>query len=202
VITFGSYNHICRNLSLGLATKAKGLQGYGPRRSPGVKAKRPQGCGPRRSSGVTSHTLESVKKCEGVWGSEPSHSQGNSHFGRWSPRGLPKLQKAISRVKTQWLVAFFISLKRSWNENVQNGLVLLIWTSETQVMAKRRAKNQIANLTPDQKKSKIDLIYLASEGVRISLKSSQRKLQLYFRPHFDPRSARKVMGRQSRGSPN
>jgi len=40
----------CRNPSLGLATKAKGLQGYGPRGSPGV----------------TSHTLESVKKCEGV----------------------------------------------------------------------------------------------------------------------------------------
>jgi len=39
-----------RNLSFGLATKAKGLQG----------------CGPRGSSGVTSHTPGSVKKCEGV----------------------------------------------------------------------------------------------------------------------------------------
>jgi hypothetical protein len=33
-------------------------------------------------------------------------------------------------------------------------------------MAKRRAKNQIANLTPNQKKSRIDPIYLATEGVR------------------------------------
>jgi hypothetical protein len=40
---------ICRNLSFGLVTKAKGLQGCGPSGSPGVKAKRPQGCGPRRS---------------------------------------------------------------------------------------------------------------------------------------------------------
>jgi hypothetical protein len=40
----------CRNPSFGLATKAKGLQG----------------CGPRGSPGVTSHTLESVGKCEGV----------------------------------------------------------------------------------------------------------------------------------------
>jgi hypothetical protein len=40
----------CRNPSLGLATKAKGLQG----------------CGPRGSPGVTSHTPGSVRKCEGV----------------------------------------------------------------------------------------------------------------------------------------
>jgi hypothetical protein len=47
-----------------------------------------------------------------VWGSEPSHSKGNSHFGRWSPGGLPKLQRAIWGVKTQFLVAFFISLEK------------------------------------------------------------------------------------------
>jgi hypothetical protein len=39
-------------------TKAKGLQGCGPKGSPGIKA--------RRSSGVTSHTPGSVRKCEGV----------------------------------------------------------------------------------------------------------------------------------------
>jgi hypothetical protein len=36
----------------------------------------------------------------------------------------------------------------------------------------------------------------------ISLESSWQELQLYFRWHCDPRSARKVMGLQSRGSPN
>jgi hypothetical protein len=35
----------------------------------------------------------------------------------------------------------------------------------------------------------------------IPLKSSRRELQLCFRPHFDPRSARKVMGLQSPGTP-
>jgi hypothetical protein len=49
------FNHpspkaLCRNPSFGLATKAKGLQG----------------CGPRESPGVTSHTPESVGKYEGV----------------------------------------------------------------------------------------------------------------------------------------
>jgi hypothetical protein len=71
----------------------------------------------------------------------------------------------ISGVKTQWLVAFLISLKSSWNLNIKNGLALLIWTSETQVMAKRKAQNQIDNLTPDQKKSRINLIYLFAEGM-------------------------------------
>jgi hypothetical protein len=42
----------------------------------------------------------------------------------------------------------------------------LIWTSETQVMAKSRTVSQIASLTPDQKKLGIDPIYLSSKGVR------------------------------------
>jgi hypothetical protein len=63
-------------------------------------------------------------------------------------------------------MAFFESLEISWNVDVYNGLTLLIWTSETQVMPKRRAKNQIINLTPDQKKSGIDPIYLAADNVQ------------------------------------
>ncbi len=95
-------------LALGSQPRLRGLQGCGPRGSPGVKA--------RRSPGVTSHTPGSVRKCEGV--NEPSHSQGNSHFGRWNPNGLLKLQRAISGVNTQWLVALFISLESSWNVDV------------------------------------------------------------------------------------
>jgi hypothetical protein len=86
----------CCNLNFGLATKAKGLQGWRPRGSSRVKAKRSQGYEPKKNPGVTSHTPGNVKKCEGLWRSEPSHSQGNSHFGRWSPNGLSKLQRAIS----------------------------------------------------------------------------------------------------------
>jgi hypothetical protein len=56
---------LCRNPSLGLATKAKGLQGYEPRGSPGV----------------TSHTPGSVRKCEGV----------NPH----SPKATPTLGNGV-----------------------------------------------------------------------------------------------------------
>jgi hypothetical protein len=95
----------------------------------------------------------SVRECRKVWESEPSHSQGNSHFGRWSPGGLLKLQRPIWGVKSQWLVALFVSMEISWSVDVWNGLVLLIWTSETQVMTKRRAGSRTPGslpvLTPD-----------------------------------------------------
>jgi hypothetical protein len=46
-------------------------------------------------------------------------------------------------------------------------------------MAKRRAGSQIAGLIPNQKKSKIDLIYLAIEGMRhIDKKLSMRATTL------------------------
>jgi hypothetical protein len=146
-------------------TKANGLQGCGPRGSPRVKAKRPQGCGLRGSPGVTSHTLGNVRKCEGVWGSEHSHSQCNFHFGRWSPGGFPKLQRVISGVKTQWIVAFYISLEKLLEHKCLKWARLLIQTSETQVMAKRRAGGQIASLTPNQKKSWIDPNYWSVDNV-------------------------------------
>jgi hypothetical protein len=56
----------CRNLSFGLATKAKGLQE----------------CEPRESLGVTSHTPGSVRKCEGV----------NPH----TPKATPTLGDGVS----------------------------------------------------------------------------------------------------------
>jgi hypothetical protein len=55
----------CRNPSFGLATKAKGLQG----------------CEPRGSPRVTSHTPESVRKCEGV----------NPH----TPKAIPTLGDGV-----------------------------------------------------------------------------------------------------------
>jgi hypothetical protein len=161
-IEYGNYH----NPSFGLATKAKGLQGCGPReRKPRSQGKGIARVRAKRKPGSHITYSRECKKCEGVWGSEHSHSQGNSHFGRWSPGGLPKFQRAIAGVKTQWLATFFISLESSWNVDVWNGLALLIWTSETQVMAKRRAGSQITSLTPDHKKSRIDSIYLASGGM-------------------------------------
>jgi hypothetical protein len=53
---------------------------------------------------------------------EPQHSQVNSHFGNWSPNGLPNFQSAIEGVKTYWIEKFLVSMESSWNIDVQNGL--------------------------------------------------------------------------------
>jgi hypothetical protein len=120
----------CRNPNPGLATKAGACKNASQERK------------------LRSH-ISCSWECKRVWGNEPSHSQGNSHFGSWSPGGLLNLQRAIKRVKTHWIEAFLISLKSSWNLDVWNGLAWPIWTSETQVMVKRRAESQIGSLTPD-----------------------------------------------------
>jgi len=63
-------------------TKAKGLQGCGPRLSPGV-------------------TFSCPRECKKV----------NSHVGSWSPDGLLNVQRVITRAKTQCLEEFFIPLE-------------------------------------------------------------------------------------------
>jgi len=88
-------------------------------------------------------------ECKRVWGNEPSHSQMNSQFGSSSPSGFPNLQRVIAGVKTHWIEDLFISLERSWNLDVYNGLAWPIWTRNTQVIAKRRAWSQIGKLTHD-----------------------------------------------------
>jgi hypothetical protein len=105
--------------------------------------------------------VESVGECE----NEHSHSQMNSHFGSWSPGGFPKLQRAIAKGKTLRLEEFFISLENYWSVDVKNGLAWPIWTFATQVMAKRKAKSQVGNLTPDHGKSGINRIPLRAGGV-------------------------------------
>jgi hypothetical protein len=48
-----------------------------------------------------------VKECE----NEDTHSQVSSHFGSWSPDGLPNYQRVIVKVKTLHIEKFFISSK-------------------------------------------------------------------------------------------
>ncbi len=102
--------------------------------------------------GVTSHAPGSAKSPESVreWTlTLPSELPCWKLVRVGVPKWLPKLQRAFWGVKTQWLVALFISMKRSWNVDIENGLALAIRTSEAQVMGKRRAGSQTGSLTPD-----------------------------------------------------
>jgi hypothetical protein len=69
--------------------------------------------------------------------------------GTWSPPRLLKIQSLIAGVKTPRIEVFFISLESSWSVDVQNGLAWPFWTSTAEVMGKRRAGSQIANLIPN-----------------------------------------------------
>jgi hypothetical protein len=90
----------------------------------------------------------------------------NSHFGSYSLGGLLKLQRAIAKVKTPFLEDFFISLESYWSVDVQNGFAWPIWTFATQVMARRKAGNQIGNLTPDHGKLGIDSLACRRRATR------------------------------------
>jgi hypothetical protein len=57
----------------------------------------------------------------------------------WSPPGLPNVQSSTARPKTPRIEVFLVSLERSWNVDIENGLALAIRTSAAQVMGKRRA---------------------------------------------------------------
>jgi hypothetical protein len=87
-------------------------------------------------------------------------------WGLGSPPGLSKVQSSIAKVKTPCIEAFFISLEIYWSLDVQNGLAWPIWTSKTQVMAKRMVGSQTGNLIPNHGKSGIDPIPLRSGDVQ------------------------------------
>jgi hypothetical protein len=68
---------------------------------------------------------------ERVWGWD-SHSQNGD-------LGLPKLQNSITGVKTPHLEVFFTTLENYQSVDVENGITWAIWTSEAQVMDKKKA---------------------------------------------------------------
>jgi hypothetical protein len=81
-----------------------------------------------------------LAKC---WG-EAQHLE---RVGIWSPPGLPNVQSSIASGKTPRIGVFLVSLERSWNVDIENGLALVIWTFAAQVMGKRRAGSQTGSLT-------------------------------------------------------
>jgi hypothetical protein len=56
-------------------------------------------------------------------------------WGLGNPPRFPNVQNSISEVKTPHLEVFFIPLERSWNVDVENGLVWAIRTSAALVRA-------------------------------------------------------------------
>jgi hypothetical protein len=79
-------------------------------------------------------------------GGEAQHLE---KWGVWSPPGLPNVQSSTAGPKTPRIGVFLVSLERFWSVDIENALALGIWTSDAQVMGKRKAGSQTGSLTPD-----------------------------------------------------
>jgi hypothetical protein len=126
-----------------------------------------------------------------VWGWSPTLAK----LGIWSPPGLPNVQSSTVRPKTPCIEVFLMSLERSWNVDIENGLALVIWTSSAQVMGKRRAGSQT---TKSRKSTSSQYSIWECD---MALKRSWWRLQLWFRPRHDRTLQSGVMAVQISRSP-
>jgi hypothetical protein len=189
--------HGCRNPSIRLATKARRLRGCGPRSRPGSHITRSREC-------------KESRECEGMNPHTPKWTPMLGVAESWSPKRTPETSESNLRGQISMACcAIYI-----------NGKLLkrrcLKWA--------RIAHLDIWNISYDQKKGRESNSRESVPGVcqfglpttksrestrntwlqttcDISLESFRRELQLCFRSHFDPRSARKVMGLQNPRSP-
>jgi hypothetical protein len=172
----------CRNPSLGLVTEVRACKSAGQKRSPRVTF---------HASGV-----------QRVWWKEFSHSQVNSHVGSWNPGEFPNLQKAITGAKNslscgvpyiienllecrclKWARMIHLHIwNLSYGQKKMPGIKLTFWLLTTK----------------SQESTQLPCVQVACH---ILLERFRQGLKLCFRPHPNRRSAKKVMGPQSRGSP-
>jgi hypothetical protein len=137
-------NHHSRDPRLGLTTKAKAYKGACQEWTLGVTFHAHGDVG--ECKGMSPHTPKwcrnpTLAKCE-----DETHTPKVGNLESFeTPECLEFENKAQNT--SHWGVLGVIG--KSWSVDVQNGLALVIWTSATQVMSKRRAGSQTGNLSPD-----------------------------------------------------
>jgi len=185
----------CRNLSFGLATKAKGLQGCEPKGSLRIKAEKKPG----------SHITYS-RECKKVWGS----------MKKWTFTLLRQLP--LWEDECRWTSGTSKSDFRGQN-SMACGVSLYHWKALRTQISKMSSHCSFEHLKhklwpkegprvklpvwlPTRKSQKSTWFTWLQRSCNILFKSSQQELQLCFRSYLNPRFVRKVMGVQSCRSPN
>jgi hypothetical protein len=141
------------------------------------------------------------QECRKVLGSEPSHSQGNSHFGRWSPGGLPKLQRAIWGGQNSMAYGVLYIIEKLLERRcLKWARIAHLDILKHKLWPKEGPRVKLPVWLPTRKSQKSTRFTWLQTTCHIPLESSRWELQLCFGSHFDPRSSRKVMGLQSRKS--
>jgi hypothetical protein len=146
VYSFEFWNQIVTTLTLGSRPRQRGLQG----------------CGPREAGSHITYSRE----CKKVWGSEPSHSQMNSHVGSWSLERTPESSERNCRGQNSlpWRVLYIIGkILKSRCPKWPRMSHLDVCSPSYEQKKGRESKLPVwEKKTPDQKKSGIDPIYLAT----------------------------------------
>jgi len=119
----------------------------------------------------------------------------------WSPPGLPNVQSSTTRPKTPRIGVFLVSLERSWNVDIENGLALAIRPLQPKLWANERPGVKLAVWLPTTKSRESTCSWRLLEECDMALESSRRELQLWFRTRPNLSSGWGVMAVQSFGSP-
>jgi hypothetical protein len=158
---------------------------------------RQKGCKGAGQEEAGSHITYS-RECKKVWGSEPSHSQVNSHVGSWSPKRTPKSSErdCRSQISSPWRVFYIIGkvLKCRFPKWPCMSHLDICSTSYGQKKGRESKVPVWEKMTFDHEKSGIDPIYLAAGNMPHIVGKLSTRLQLCFRPHRNRRSAEKVPG--------
>jgi hypothetical protein len=181
-LTSSSSGGKCRNPSFGLATKAKGLQG----------------CRARGSLGVTSHTPGSVGKCEGV---NPHTPKATPTLGDGVPVDSPNFNEQFQGSKLNGLWRFLYHWKSLGMQMFKIGSHCSFGHLKHKLWPKKGSGVKLPIWLPTRKGQESTRFTWLQTTCDITLESSWWKLQLCFKSHLDLRSARKVMGLQSRENP-
>jgi hypothetical protein len=94
-----------------------------------------------------------------------------------------------------------VSLERSWNVNIENGLALVIRNLQPKLWAKEGPGVKLAIWLPTTKSRESTSSLHGLVECDTALESSWRELQLWFKTRPNPSLGRGVMAIQSSGSP-
>ncbi len=136
-----------------------------------------------------------------MWGSEPSHSQGNSHLGDGVPVDSQNFRERLqgSKFNGSWRSLYHWKALEAYMSKM--GSLSSFEHLKHKLWPKEGPGVELSVWLPTTKSRESTSSRCPIRECDMALESSRRELQLCFRPHRDPRSARKVMGLQSPESP-
>jgi hypothetical protein len=123
-------------------------------------------------------------------------------MGTWESTEIPEISKFDCKGQNTSHGGVLYIIGSYWSVDVKNGLAWAILTSITQVMIKRKARSQTTSWLLTTKSRELTRARYVQVEYNTPLESSRRGLQLFFRPHYNRRSAQEVMCFQNCESPS